>query len=851
MHFAILQGHSELASWMATHPAVDRYQLSADGWNALHCASWAGEIAVLQFLCANGYRSQIGQRTQGPQQLTAAELAKARGFQACVDILAAALSQVRSAEASRRGLEDALLKAAKRGAVKPLRSLLESLGGPAAASSIRTRTGWNLLMLAAKSGSISAVEYLLHLDQLSLDLLEVNNRGWNALHIAASAGNEKITRALMGAGISSLRETSAGASPADIAQAAGHIDLAAYLHATAVATSRAQRSSIGDPARGGSSPASRKVDDTGVGDELVAEEHRPARNRRHRHRPQLLFAAGSTGGGSLGPKRASYGLMDGRRTGRGMNRPLTQQMSPVPSPAVAAPIDPATASTAPVSSDVLSLLTSLGLLQYVQALADDGFDDLPALSCVENGDLEAMGMKKGQRRLLLKAAAAIASTTTLVPPSLRRAVSSDSTHSTSHSAGDMRGVVRSELAGLGPSLVRATSAPIPPADSAARHEAASPEITGDFERIAWPHQRKESDGSVQSGQSGETIGRLPHQLDPTEFSFGKVIGEGSFGVVRKAKWHGMVVAVKTLKVGAALGESDVMAGDACNAGTDGIEEESRGSSGAADLRLTLHELSHEAHVMARVCSHDHIVHFIGVLVKPRPAIVTAFMELGSLEDVLVVPSSGRYRRAEFQLKDLLKMAAHAAAGILHLHHESVVHRDIAARNCLLDASMCVRVADFGFSRLRENRASKGVTKSTTGPVKWMAPEAIRRRLYSSKSDVFSFGTLLYEIFVGKLPWDGRDNVDVMFEVCSGNRMSLETEALPSQLCQLIQECWSHEPAERPDMAAVHDVLSRMLDSFEEDGDNHSEVGCHAHVVLAQVYEGHGSEVLGGSQHRLG
>jgi len=831
---------------MAAHGAVDKLQLSADGWNALHCAAWVGEVAVLQFLCANGYKSYIGMKTAAPHKQTAAELAKARGFQSCADILNAAMSQVRSAQASRRGLEDALLKAAKRGAVKPMRSLLEKLGGPPAAGGIRTRTGWNLLMLAAKSGKVAAVEYLLHLDQLSLDLLEVNNRGWNALHIAASAGSESISRALMGAGISSLRETSAGASAAEIAHAAGHSDLSAYLHATAVAASRAQRSS-GTTFAALGSPDRSAMEDTGFKEDGETPKLRSGKGRRHRHRPQLLFAAGSTGGGMLGPQRGAYGLVDGARK----SKPLQEQQLRMPgasgaggSPDAPPPAVPEPAE-APVSEDLMALLTQLGLAQFAAPLADDGFDDLPALGCVENEDLESMGMKKGQRRLLLKAAAAIASSTDLLPtPQGDMLKTWDRGQATepvnpghSASAGDMSGVVRSELAGLGPSLIRATSAPLGSLIADPTAQDTSPGLTGDFERVAWP-QRKTSDGSSHSGPAVESIGRLPHQLDPKEFSFGKIIGEGSFGVVRKAKWHGMTVAVKTLKVGqAAASGSGVMDGDACHAGTDGVDDDSGNRSGAADLKVTLQDLSHEAHVMARVCSHDHIVHFIGVLIKPMPAIVTAFMELGSLEDVLVVPGSGRYRRHDFNDAGLVRMACHAAAGILHLHHEAVVHRDIAARNCLLDASMCVRVADFGFSRLRENNASKGLTKSTTGPVKWMAPEAIRRRLYSSKSDVFSFGTLLYEIFVGRLPWDGRDNVEVMFEVCSGGRMDLQSAQLPGGLRELIEACWAQEPSDRPDMASVHETLSNLhaeLDNCVSDSEHYAAAG--GIVEVSQVYD---------------
>jgi hypothetical protein len=104
----------------------------------------------------------------------------------------------------------------------------------------------------------------------------------------------------------------------------------------------------------------------------------------------------------------------------------------------------------------------------------------------------------------------------------------------------------------------------------------------------------------------------------------------------------------------------------------------------------------------------------------------------------------------------------------HLHSEGVIHRDVAARNVLVDAHLHVRVADFGFARLKEAGRSGGAggyTASDVGPVKWSAPEAIRRRRYSEASDVFSFGVLLYEMVAQGAPWRGHSNMDVVVLVC--------------------------------------------------------------------------------------
>ena len=82
----------------------------------------------------------------------------------------------------------------------------------------------------------------------------------------------------------------------------------------------------------------------------------------------------------------------------------------------------------------------------------------------------------------------------------------------------------------------------------------------------------------------------------------------------------------------------------------------------------------------------------------------------------------------------------------------VIHRDLAARNLLVDEHGRVRVGDFGFSRAKESNQNSQYTVSHIGPIKWMAPEALRRKKFSEKSDVFSFGVCLYEIMKGEPPW---------------------------------------------------------------------------------------------------
>jgi len=112
---------------------------------------------------------------------------------------------------------------------------------------------------------------------------------------------------------------------------------------------------------------------------------------------------------------------------------------------------------------------------------------------------------------------------------------------------------------------------------------------------------------------------------------------------------------------------------------------------------------------------------------------------------------------------LIKMARDIATGILHLHKEGVIHRDIAARNVLVGSDLNVFIADFGMARIKQNE-DVNTTQTQTGPVKWMAPECLLYRQYSEASDCFSYGVLLWEMVTKSIPWTGLDPVQIIVAV---------------------------------------------------------------------------------------
>ncbi|NXA36174.1 FES kinase, partial [Eudromia elegans] len=164
-------------------------------------------------------------------------------------------------------------------------------------------------------------------------------------------------------------------------------------------------------------------------------------------------------------------------------------------------------------------------------------------------------------------------------------------------------------------------------------------------------------------------------------------------------------------------------------------------------------------------NHPNIVRLIGVCTQRQPVYIV--MELVQGGDFL---SFLRSEGTQLKVKELIKMTENAAAGMEYLESKHCIHRDLAARNCLVTEKNTLKISDFGMSREQED----GVYASTGGmkqiPVKWTAPEALNYGRYSSESDVWSFGVLLWEAFsLGAVPYGNLSNQQTREAVEQGRR----------------------------------------------------------------------------------
>uniref|UniRef100_A0A8D2MV14 Tyrosine-protein kinase n=2 Tax=Passerellidae TaxID=1729112 RepID=A0A8D2MV14_ZONAL len=267
--------------------------------------------------------------------------------------------------------------------------------------------------------------------------------------------------------------------------------------------------------------------------------------------------------------------------------------------------------------------------------------------------------------------------------------------------------------------------------------------------------------------AGLSYGKLV--INASELTRVQEIGSGQFGVVYlgylldKTK-----VAIKTIREGA-MSEEDFI---------------------------------EEAKVLMKL-SHPKLVQLYGVCFEEAPiCLVFEFMENGCLSDYL------RSQRGSFCKETLLGMCLDVCEGMAYLEQNSVIHRDLAARNCLVGESHVVKVSDFGMSRfvLDDQYTSSTGTKF---PVKWSAPEVFSYSNYSTKSDVWSFGVLMWEVFSeGKIPYENRTNAEVVEEINAGFRL-YKPKLASKAIYDVMSHCWRMAKDERPSFSLLLFQLSEI------------------------------------------
>eukprot|EP00066_Takifugu_rubripes_P020384 XP_011609650.1 PREDICTED: ephrin type-A receptor 6 [Takifugu rubripes] len=276
----------------------------------------------------------------------------------------------------------------------------------------------------------------------------------------------------------------------------------------------------------------------------------------------------------------------------------------------------------------------------------------------------------------------------------------------------------------------------------------------------------------------QAVHEFTKEIDPSRIRIERVIGAGEFGEVCSGRLRTpgkkeIAVAIKTLKGGY-------------------VERQRR-------------DFLREASIMGQF-DHPNIIRLEGVVTKSRPVmIVVEYMENGSLDSFL------RQHDGHFTVIQLVGMLRGIASGMKYLSDMGYVHRDLAARNILVNSNLVCKVSDFGLSRVLEDDPEAAYT--TTGgkiPIRWTAPEAISYRKFSSASDAWSYGIVMWEVMsYGERPYWEMSNQDVILSIEEGYRLPAPM-GCPVALHQLMLHCWQKERSHRPKFTDVVSFLDKLI-----------------------------------------
>lgn len=280
------------------------------------------------------------------------------------------------------------------------------------------------------------------------------------------------------------------------------------------------------------------------------------------------------------------------------------------------------------------------------------------------------------------------------------------------------------------------------------------------------------------------------------------LGLGNFGMVYRGCLNGTQVAIKTISESASQREKN--------------------------------EFLNEASVMKNF-STFHIIKLLGVVsIGNPPFVIMELMEKGDLKTYLrgirdseMVPNASR----------IMRMAAEIADGMAYLESKKFVHRDLAARNCMVSKDLVCKIGDFGMARDIYETDYYKIGKKGLLPIRWMAPENLSDGVFTSDSDVWSFGVVLYEILtLAEIPYQGFSNEEVLNYVLHKGVLNVPRNC-PENIQKIMEKCFKWRPSDRPTFMEIVSELEPFLgQDFCEKSFYHSDEGSEIRSLgIKKVY----------------
>ncbi|XP_055918541.1 focal adhesion kinase 1 [Eupeodes corollae] len=291
-----------------------------------------------------------------------------------------------------------------------------------------------------------------------------------------------------------------------------------------------------------------------------------------------------------------------------------------------------------------------------------------------------------------------------------------------------------------------------------------------------------------------------YELDRSQIVLNEIIGVGQFGDVHIGTYY---IKDKPSREKSSTNGNDE--NGANNTQTDNkagaIQVAVKTCKADDDLTKT-EKFLQEAYIMQKF-DHPHIIRLIGICSSAPIWIVMELAKHGELRAFL------KSNTEKLKRGFLLLYCYQLSTALSYLESKKFVHRDIAARNVLVSTPTCIKLADFGLSRWVSDQSYYHSSMYML-PIKWMAPESINFRRFTTASDVWMFGVCVWEILMlGVKPFQGIKNNDVILKLDNGERLPLPNNC-PPRLYSLMSQCWSYEPLKRPNFKSIKEILYEIL-----------------------------------------
>jgi c-src tyrosine kinase len=307
-------------------------------------------------------------------------------------------------------------------------------------------------------------------------------------------------------------------------------------------------------------------------------------------------------------------------------------------------------------------------------------------------------------------------------------------------------------------------------DLAKNNEVEMTQANPTYNSIPTPAQSSTTSGgsSNNTTSSGNQDDRM--NIPYSELKFLKEVGVGGFGKVFLGEWQKTQVALKI----SSLASSE--------------------------------EFMREAELLINLRPHPNVVQVLGVSTDGiNVVMIMEYCEEGSLDRIVMKDN------CPLTPKQKIELISGIAKGIYHLHRNNIVHRDLASRNVLMSRGQ-PKISDFGMSRKLQESSGLGKTNTSVGPIRWMAPESLKDTVYSTKTDVWSFGIVCWEIFSGREPHADADALSIGKAIRDEGLVPKCEESWDPFIVQLMQKCWNTDASSRPDFEDICSELQTYLET---------------------------------------